>query len=257
MGLLENKFIIVTGAAQGIGFSAAESILNEKANVLICDVDRVALEIAEKKLSKFSKNVIFSEIDIRSENSINQALDKVKSWNHIDGLVNNAAILDINNVETINEERWNKVIDTNLTGALRMIQKTIPKLKKSEYPAIINTLSTQAFFAVNDSLAYSTAKGGLLMLTRSMAVDLGKHNIRVNAIAPGFIDTRMAYTESGEHEHEMESFKDIYITNGKIPLKRGGSPEDCSGSFVFLLSNMSQYITGQTIFVDGGLSCTY
>ena len=153
MGLLENKFIIVTGAAQGIGFSAAESILNEKANVLICDVDRVALEIAEKKLSKFSKNVIFSEIDIRSENSINQALDKVKSWNHIDGLVNNAAILDINNVETINEERWNKVIDTNLTGALRMIQKTIPKLKKSEHPAIINTLSTQAFFAVNDSLA--------------------------------------------------------------------------------------------------------
>lgn len=67
----------------------------------------------------------------------------------------------------------------------------------------------------------------------------------------------MAYTESGEHEHEMESFKDIYIKNGKIPLKRGGSPEDCSGSFVFLLSNMSQYITGQTIFVDGGLSCTY
>ena len=257
MGLLENKFIIVTGAAQGIGFSAAESILNEKANVLICDVDRVALEIAEKKLSKFSENVIFSEIDIRSENSINQALDKVKSWNYIDGLVNNAAILDINNVETINEERWNKVIDTNLTGALRMIQKTIPKLKKSEHPAIINTLSTQAFFAVNDSLAYSTAKGGLLMLTRSMAVDLGKHNIRVNAIAPGFIDTRMAYTESGEHEHEMESFKDIYITNGKIPLKRGGIPEDCSGSFVFLLSNMSQYITGQTIFVDGGLSCTY
>ena len=95
------------------------------------------------------------------------------------------------------------------------------------------------------------------MLTRSMAVDLGKHNIRVNAIAPGFIDTRMAYTESGEHEHEMETFKDIYITNGKIPLKRGGNPKDCSGSFVFLLSNMSQYITGQTIFVDGGLSCTY
>ena len=217
MGLLENKFIIVTGAAQGIGFSAAESILNEKANVLICDVDRVALEIAEKKLSKFSKNVIFSEIDIRSENSINQALDKVKSWNHIDGLVNNAAILDINNVDTINEERWNKVIDTNLTGALRMIQKTIPKLKKSEHPAIINTLSTQAFFAVNDSLAYSTAKGGLLMLTRSMAVDLGKHNIRVNAIAPGFIDTRMAFTESGEHEHEMETFKDIYIKhNGSL-----------------------------------------
>ena len=142
MGLLENKFIIVTGAAQGIGFSAAESILNEKANVLICDVDRVALEIAEKKLSKFSENVIFSEIDIRSENSINQALDKVKSWNHIDGLVNNAAILDINNVETINEERWNKVIDTNFTGTLRMIQKTIPKLKirtSCNYQYFINT----------------------------------------------------------------------------------------------------------------------
>ena len=127
MGLLENKFIIVTGAAQGIGFSVAESILNEKGYVLICDVDREALKFAEKKLSKFSKNVTFSEIDIRSENSINQALNKIKSWNHVDGLVNNAAILDINNVDTINEERWNKVIDTNLTGALRMIQKTISR----------------------------------------------------------------------------------------------------------------------------------
>ena len=122
---------------------------------------------------------------------------------------------------------------------------------------MINTISTQAFQGVPESAAYATAKGGLMMLTRSMAVDFGPDNIRVNAVAPGFIDTRMALMEDGTHEHDASVFREHYIDGGRIPLRRPGTPDDCAGAFVFLASNLSLYITGQAIAVDGGLTATY
>ncbi|MDE0307931.1 MAG: SDR family oxidoreductase [Albidovulum sp.] len=255
--LLDCKRILVTGSARGIGYAVAEKCLFEGARVLIADCDAAALSGAAARLGNRDRRLRAAEMDVTDSSSIESAMNSIGDWDGLDGLVNNAAILDCNHASKVTEDRWTQVLDVNLTGALRVTQCALPLLRRSPSPSIVNTLSTQAFFGVPNSAAYATAKGGLLSLTRAMAVDFGGEGLRVNAVAPGFIDTRMALTEDGAHEHELEDFRTHYIEAGRIPLRRPGKPEDCAGAFVFLLSCLSRYITGQTINVDGGLSATY
>ena len=255
--LLDRRRILITGAARGIGLAVARQCLAEGARVLLTDVDAEALAEAADGLSALGDQMRPVPLDVSDRASIEAALSRIEDWAGLDGLVNNAAMLDISHAADVPEDRWSRVLDVNLTGVLRVIQAALPLLRQSMSPAIVNTLSTQAFFGVPNSAAYATAKGGLLMLTRSMAVDFGLEGIRVNAVAPGFIDTRMALMEDGRHEHELEDFRAHYIEAGRIPLRRPGKPADCAGAFVFLLSDLSLYITGQAICVDGGLSATY
>ena len=254
---LNGHRILITGAAQGIGFAVTRSCLAEGAHVLATDLDSDALSETAKKLSGFDDSLRTHPMDIASQDSIDQAIDHISDWSDMSGLVNNAAMLDISDTASVTDETYSRVLDVNLTGALRVTRAALPKLLGAPNPSVVNTISTQAFFGVPHSVAYASAKGGLMMLTRSMAVDFGADGIRVNAVAPGFIDTRMALTEDGTHEHETSDFKSHYISAGRIPLRRPGTPEDCAGTFLFLLSDLSLYITGQAIFVDGGLSATY
>jgi NAD(P)-dependent dehydrogenase (short-subunit alcohol dehydrogenase family) len=106
-------------------------------------------------------------------------------------------------------------------------------------------------------MAYATAKAGVVNLTRCMAVDLGPLGIRANAIAPGFIDTRMALMHGSIHEHQTDWFNDVFIKHGRLPLRRPGKPEDVAGPILFLASDDSRYVTGHVLVVDGGLTCTY
>lgn len=255
--ILEGKRILVTGAGRGIGLAIACACLEQGARLLVTDSDESALDEAEIKLNAIGGQFRLASLDVTNSGSIAATMSSIGDWPALDGLVNNAAILDISHASNIAEERWNRVLDVNLTGALRVTKASLPKLKSSSAGSIVNTVSTQAFWGVQDSVAYATSKGGLMMLTRSMAVDFGGLGIRVNAVAPGFIDTRMAITADGSHEHKDPAFHDHYIKAGRIPLRRPGKPEDCTGSFVFLLSGLSKYITGQAICVDGGLSATY
>ena len=255
--LLDGKRILITGAARGIGLAVARQCLAEGARVLLTDVDAEALAETADGLSAHGDRLRPVVLDVSDRASIAAALSRIVGWGGLDGVVNNAAMLDISHATDVPEDRWSRVLDVNLTGALRVTQAALPLLRQSASPAIVNTLSTQAFFGVPQSAAYATAKGGLLVLTRSMAVDFGSEGIRVNAVAPGFIDTRMALMEDGRHEHELEEFRAHYIEGGRIPLRRPGEPADCAGAFVFLLSDLSLYITGQAICVDGGLSATY
>ena len=255
--LLESRHILVTGAARGIGLAVVRACLQEGATVLATDVDEPELTEGVRGIGEHSGRLRHSRLDVADPASIESALSAISDWSALDGLVNNAAMLDISDAATVTETRFAEVLNVNLTGALRVMQAALPLLRKSRAPAIVNTLSTQSFFGVPRSAAYASAKGGLHMLTRSMAVDFGTKGFCVNAVAPGFIDTRMALTDTGEHEHEMADFKSHYIEAGRIPLRRPGTPEDCAGAFVFLLSDHARYITGQTICVDGGLSATY
>ncbi len=255
--LLEGRRILVTGAARGIGAAVVDACLAEGAEVLATDIDENALAGEADKNGDHHGRLRHHPLDVRQSGSIDKALDHISDWSALDGLVNNAAMLDISDAGTVTDDRFAHVIDINLTGALRVTRAALPMLRNSSTPAIVNTLSTQAFFGVQQSAAYATAKGGLFMLTRSMAVDFGAEAIRANAVAPGFIDTRMALTEDGSHEHELEDFRSYYIAGGRIPLRRPGIPEDCAGAFVFLLSDLARYITGQALCVDGGLSATY
>ena len=254
---LDGRRILVTGAARGIGLAVTRACLGEGAEVLATDVDAASLSDAADELGSHSGRLRHHPLDIGNAESIVEALAHISDWTALDGLVNNAAMLDINDASTVADDNFAKVIDINLMGALRVTRSVLSMLRKSAGPAIVNTLSTQAFFGAPRSVAYASAKGGLYMLTRSMAVDFGAEGIRVNAVAPGFIDTRMALTEDGKHEHEFANFKDHYIDAGRIPLRRPGTSEDCAGTFIFLLSDFSRYITGQAICVDGGLSATY
>ena len=255
--LLDGRRILITGAARGIGLAVARQCLAKGGRVLLTDVDAEALAEAAEGLSAPGDRLRSATLDVSDRASTGAALSRIEDWAGLDGVVNNAAILDISHAADVHEDRWSHVLDVNLTGALRVTQAALPLLRQSASPAIVNTLSTQAFFGVPRSAAYATAKGGLMMLTRSMAVDFGSEGIRVNAVAPGFIDTRMALMEDGRHEHELEEFRIHYLEDGRIPLRRPGKPEDCAGAFVFLLSDLSLYITGQAICVDGGLSATY
>ncbi len=255
--LLEGRRVLVTGAARGIGLAVVQACLAEGAEVLATDSDLEALSEAVAAEGNLGGRLRFCVLDVSESGSAEQAVKQIKDWPALDGLVNNAAMPDFAAADAVSEQRFAEVLNTNLTGTLRVTRAALSMLRQSRSPSIVNTLSTQAFFGVPRSAAYGASKGGLHMLTRAMAVDFGSETIRVNAVAPGFIDTRMALTEDGSHEHESEDFKTHYIGAGRIPLRRAGTAADCAGAFVFLLSDLSRYITGQALFVDGGLSATY
>ena len=183
--------------------------------MLLTDVDAEALAEAAGGLSAQGDRLRPAPLDVSDRASIEAALSGIEDWAGLDGVVNNAAMLDISHAADVPEDRWSRVLEVNLTGALRVTQAALPLLRQSTSPAI------------------------------------------VNAVAPGFIDTRMALTEDGRHEHELQDFRTHFIEAGRIPLRRPGKPEDCAGAFVFLLSDLSLYVTGQAICVDGGLSATY
>jgi 3-oxoacyl-[acyl-carrier protein] reductase len=244
--MLEGKRILVTGAARGIGLAVAQAAIRAGAKVVIADVDAEALAAVALP------QVV---MDVGDAGSVRAGVaDALAQLGGLDGLVNNAAILDDGDARSVSEARFERVLSVNLTSILRVSQAALPHLKGG---AIVNTLSTQALYGQSSSAAYATAKGGGLNLTRAMAIDFAPEGIRVNAVAPGFIDTRMARMADGTHEHTTDGFRDFYVARRKIPLARPGTPDDCAGAFLFLLSDMARYITGQCLTVDGGLTATY
>ncbi|WP_421725516.1 SDR family NAD(P)-dependent oxidoreductase [Bauldia sp.] len=258
MALLDGKRVLITGAGRGIGLAAAAAMRNHGARVCVTDIDADAVAAGIAEMGGASDDLLSAVMDIRDEGAIRQTLETIADrWSALDVLVNNAAVVDATPVHAVETDRFREVVDINLTSALVLSQMALPLLRSGRNPAIVNTVSTQAFFGQPGSAAYAAAKGGLMNLTRVMAIDLGAEGIRVNAVAPGFIDTRMAVMPDGTHEHDVPSFKTFYLEMGRIPLKRAGTPEDCAGAFVFLASDLSLYTTGQALFVDGGLSATY
>ncbi|MCP4383969.1 MAG: SDR family oxidoreductase [Hyphomicrobiales bacterium] len=258
MGLLDGRRILITGAARGIGLGAAAAMRDHGARVCITDIDEAALGEGVATLGGPDERLLSATMDVCDADTIRRALGTVESrWNGLDVLVNNAAIVDYGRPQDVTPERFRHVLDVNLTSVLEVTQAALPLLRSGLNPSIVNTASTQAFYGQPGSTAYASAKGGLMNLTRVMAIDLGEEGIRVNAVAPGFIDTRLAVMPDGTHAHDTETFKTFYLDMGRIPLRRAGTVEDCAGAFVFLASDLSLYTTGQALFVDGGLSATY
>lgn len=243
--MLQGRRILITGAAGGIGLAVAQAALAHGARVAVADILPVDLAGAVAIL-----------MDVGDAASVADGVTRAATaLGGLDGLVNNAAILDDSHTATITEARFAQVLSINLISILRVTQAALPHLEPGS--AIVNTLSTMALGAQPGGVAYATAKGGGLSLTRSLAVDLAPRGIRVNAVAPGYIDTAMAVLPDGSHEHATPLFRDYYLGQRKIPLARAGTPADCAGAFLFLLSDLAAYITGHCIAVDGGLTATY
>ena len=257
-GRLQDRVALVTGAARGIGLAAARVLAEEGARVMLSDIDEDVLLEAAGELTKEGLQVQAVKADVSDQASVEHAVAAVaKTWGRLDILVSNAAISDESGIETLTAERWHRVMSVNLDSVLYGAQAAMPHLRRSPCASIVNVASIQGLRGQPNSMAYATAKGAVVNLTRCMAVDFGPLGVRVNAVAPGYIDTRMALMHGNVHEHQTDWFQDVFIKHGRLPLRRPGKAEDVAGPILFLASDDSRYVTGQVLVVDGGLTCTY
>ena len=252
----EGQVALVTGGARGIGFAIGQRLASEGATTILADIDRQELETVRAG-SSYPGRIIPAELDITDGDACRKLVDGIADDHaRLDILVNNAAILDICPYPDLTIERFRAVTQVNLDGALICTLASVP-LMEATGGRILMTASIMGQFGSPDSLPYSSAKGGIINMVRALACDLAPKRITVNAIAPGFIDTRMARLADGSHEHATEYFRTIYLRYRKIPLGRAGRPEDIAGAACFLVSPDAAYVTGQILAVDGGVTATF
>jgi 3-oxoacyl-[acyl-carrier protein] reductase len=247
MKLLENKVSIITGATRGIGKRIVELFADQGSHIIFTYIssDEKAPRDLESELQAKgvkAKGYKFNVADFAACEEM--ANDVVKEFGSIDVVVNNAGITRDNLLMRMSEEQWDEVINTNLKSVFNMtkaVQRTMLKQRKG---SIVNMSSVVGVKGNAGQANYAASKAGLLGFTKSVALELGSRNIRCNAIAPGFIETEMT---GALDEATVEGWRNA------IPLKRAGTTEDVANLALFLASDMSAYITGQTINVDGGM----
>lgn len=234
----KDKVIIISGSGSGIGRSCAELLLEKEAYV-------IGLDITNSSISndRYEHHIV----DIRDEDSINSLIEQIKAKpDRIDGLINCVGIFSCSKpFYEITLEEWNNVLATNLTGTFLLSKHVAREMIRNKSGKIINISCIRAKIFRPNMSDYAASKGGVTALTATMALDLAKYNIRVNAIAPGFTYTGMT-AEEFDNQEIKESSESI------IPLGRIAMPEDIAKVALFLLSDMADYMSGETIFVDGG-----
>ena len=246
MKLLENKTAIITGATRGIGRGIAVEFANQGANVAFTyssSVDAAkALEDELNALGIKAKGYQSNAAEFDTAQEL--AKEILKEFDSIDILVNNAGITKDNLLMRISEDDFDKVIDVNLKSVFNMTKAVIRPMMKQRSGSIINMSSVVGLKGNAGQSNYAASKSGILGFSKSVALELGSRNIRSNVIAPGFIETEM----TGKLDEAT-----VQTWRNAIPLKRGGTPEDIANACVFLASDLSSYITGQTLSVDGGM----
>lgn len=246
---LQGKTAIVTGAAKGIGRAIAELFAKESAQVVICDVDVPSGERVASLIKSQGGEAIFVHCDVSQEDQVeNLTQATVDHYGRLDILVNNAArweqrgdLLEIDN------ETWGKVIDGTLRSVYLCSRCAIPHMLAGNWGSIVNISSVNALFGINLA-AYTAAKGGVIALTRIVAVQYGGQGIRANVICPGTIETEARSIAFRENPQERER------ALRPVPLRRLGRPEDIAYCALYLASPESDFVTGATFVVDGGLT---
>lgn len=246
MKLLQGKTAIITGASRGIGRGIAKVFAEQGANVAFTYSSSVqAAEELEKELSVYGVKVKGYQSNAADFNEAQKLVDDViAAFGTVDILINNAGITKDNLLMRISEEDFDKVIEVNLKSVFNMTKAVQRIMLKNKAGSIINMSSVVGVKGNAGQTNYAASKAGVIGFSKSVALELGSRNIRCNVIAPGFIETEMTDKLSAE---VVEGWRNA------IPLKRGGTPEDVANVCVFLASDMSAYITGQTINVDGGM----
>lgn len=246
MKLLENKNVIITGASRGIGKGIAEVFAQHGANVAFTfsSSEGPALEL-EKELSALGVKAKAYKSNAASFQEAEDLVSAVlEDFGGIDVLINNAGITKDNLLMRMGEEDFDKVIEVNLKSVFNMTKAVQRTLLKQRAGSIINMSSVVGVKGNAGQTNYAASKAGMIGFTKSVALELGSRNIRCNAIAPGFIETEM--TDKLD-EKTVQGWRDA------IPLKRGGAPEDVANACLFLASDLSAYVTGQVLNVDGGM----
>ena len=248
MGMLDGKVALITGAARGIGKAIALKFAQEGADVAFTDL--VINEAAEETISEiaaYGHKVKGYASNAANFDETHAVVEEVlKEFGHIDILVNNAGITKDGLVLRMSEAQWDAVIAVNLKSAFNFIHAVIPSMARQKGGSIINMASIAGQMGNPGQINYASSKAGLIAMAKTVAKEMGSRGIRANAIAPGFIVSEMTNALP-------EAVREVYIKS--IPLKRGGTVEEIANTALYLGSDLSSYVTGQVIAVNGGLYC--
>lgn len=247
---LSGKNAIVTGGSRGIGRAAALALGRQGANVCInyrvdqSDANEIVNELISMGMQAFAY-----EADVSNKSQVERMFATVKEhWGRLDILVNNAGVLEYSEVGKLTEDQWDRIVNTNLKGEFLCAQEAVKQMKEVKWGRIINIASvipSSLGGKENEIAHYSASKGGIIGLTKSLAIEVAKFGITVNAVAPGLIETNMASKLTGNEE-----MKDYLLL--RIPKGRFGKPEDVASAVAFLASDEADYLTGVVLNVDGG-----
>ena len=240
--MFKEKIAVVTGGASGIGLATTKKLLSEGANVVILD-----LKMDEEIINSLGENVLYLKCDVSNEENVKNCIEEIiKKFDHIDYLVANAGIGGSSSKpHEVSMDEWNKVISVNQTGIFLLNKYVINEMLKSGKGAVVNTSSMYGLVGSTTSFAYSASKGAINQMTRSLALTYARDNIRVNAIAPGYVDTPILSMVPDNIKEAM---------GNELPIGRLGKDTEIANLICYLLSDDASFITGAIIPIDGGFT---
>jgi NAD(P)-dependent dehydrogenase (short-subunit alcohol dehydrogenase family) len=243
---LSGKVAMVTGSTRGLGEVAAKALAKAGADIAICGRNKDDLKRVSTEIQKLGRNAVSVYLDVTSTDSVQHGVDRIfQHFEKIDILVNNAGINHRVPVLEFPEDAWDSVINTNLKGYFLVAKAVVPQMIERGYGKVINMSSILGTVALPNQLAYASAKGGVDQMTKVMAIEWAKQGVRVNAIGPTYFETELV----AQIRNDPERFNFI---NDRTPMGRWGYPDELEGILIFLAAPASDFITGQTIYIDGG-----
>ena len=249
---MANKVMIVSGGASGLGLAAAVKFAKNGYNIVLIDVNQEKGKAAEQKIKDMGVDAVFCNCDISNKEQVQKAAETTKEkFGRADVLINNAGLEVRGSILQCTEEDWDRLYDINLKGIYFMSNAFIPMMIAQGMGAVVNTGSILGYRTVGERAAYSSSKGAIDTLTRSMAFDLAQNNIRVNCVVPGAIDTPLI---RGSINDSPDPAGTEAFLGSKSVFNRMGTPEEVANVMYFLASDEASFVTGAAYFVDGGWS---
>lgn len=248
---LQNKVAVITGGSAGIGRAICELFAEEGAKVVVADINQTGGEETVKKIRRSGGDAIFALTDVSKESEVEVTMNQaISSFGEIDILVNDAAQFVFGKIEDITDDDWDRVFGTNVKGPAYTVKHVLPSMKETGAGSIVNIASISSFIAQSEFVPYNTSKGALLQLTRCLALDLAKHNIRVNCVCPGAILTQA----TDQHRKFIGAEENEFLADAAASsfMNRVGEPREVAYAALFLASEEASFITGTPLFVDGG-----
>jgi len=240
------RVALVTGSGRGIGKAIALTFARAGADIVVVDIDLPSAEKTAKEISAMGRRALALRVDVSRQEEVEEVVKRaIADFGHIDILVNNAGTIVRKPMLEFTDDDWNKVLAVNLMGTYYLCRAVGRHMVAQKFGRIINIGSIMGEFALPPRASYCASKGGIIMLTKELATEWAEHGITANAVSPGWIETELTEKFFSVAENRKFLFE-------RIPLKRFGQPSDIANFVVFIASDLAQYVTGQSFFVDGG-----
>ena len=251
---LDGKVALVTGAAKGIGRGCAQALSKHGARIAVVDLDAVAGPLTVKEIEASGGRAVFFQADVSKADDVRKTMtDVIEAFGRLDVLINNAGYHLSKNVEDTSEKEWDYILNTNLRSVFLCSKYAIPHLRKTR-GAIVNMSSMVGLVGQRNAGAYSATKGGIIAMTKGMALDFAKDGIRVNCLCPGWVETPLVEDWFSQQADPEKARAYLYSIH---PLGRIGAPEEVGNAVAFLCSEESSFVTGVALPVDGGVTLGY